>query len=89
MGMTPNCVAAYLKASFRNDARQRIADAMVAGYVHLPTESQRSLANMWALQARGEKITEESMNTAAGIVSVSQENIVEWIQQSHAVSHGD
>ena len=77
--MTPRCVAAYLEASFRNDARDRVTNAMVSGFVHLPPNSQRSLMNMWALQARGEALTAEAVDESSGIKSVSQEHIGNWL----------
>jgi len=77
--MTPRCVAAYLEASLRNDARERLTNAMVFGYVHLDKDDQRSLLNMWALQARGEELTEENMSEASGIKVVQPENIGNWL----------
>lgn len=81
--MTPRCVAAYLEASFRNDARDRVTNAMVSGFVHLSSESQRSLMNMWALQARGEALTEALVDESSGVKSVDKDQIGSWLDTLH------
>ena len=77
--MTPRCVAAYLEASFRAEARERLTSAMVSGFVHLDSTAQRSLLNMWAMQSRGEALTEESADEASGIRSVQPGEIGNWL----------
>lgn len=80
--MTPRCVAAYLDASFRNEARERLTQAMVSGYVHLDTDVKRSLLNVWAMQARGESLTEEKVDEASGVTAIQQGDIGAWINSN-------
>jgi len=65
--MTPRQLRPLLNASERTIARERIADTLVANFVHLSEEDRKECIATWAMISSGEDVTEDAIAEAAGI----------------------